>query len=420
MIELIYIILLILIIIFYILKYMYNYEYFTDIHHYNLDRDVIPQSSNNLSIENPIKDNYLSHQIDIEDFDNIDVIFDYKIIDKYKKILLRSPTQKEIKLHRLRLITGEQDDHFIKINLYNSTEYSIMKDTQLNDVYHELEYKTYEKILFDIIRNLYINYNHIHTLEHSHTNNKNNHKHNNFTDNNKIYENLLPHLKDILIHFQFDMYLFIAFLSSNKYKPFENELLETTIITKYKLRDIFYKHFILLELHNEANAIKQSDLKDGKSNIFKEIFNGLKERINKDREDQEKLLNELQQQKLKDYANSKKCEYPITKKIYNPISHNTPYKTNIAHNPPICTTLGKNNKLRVFPYKINDNKTNINEDTQIGSIMPKFNYNEYIEYQINNKNNNVDYDYTIKQNNSDKYLAEKNNKLKTDDRFILE
>ena len=116
MIEIIYYIIFILI-LFYIFKYSYNYEYFQDIHHYNLDRDVIPQQSNNLSIEVPINDNYLSHQVDIEDFDNIDVVYDYKIINQYKKILLRAPNNKEIKLHRLRLITGEQDEHFIKINL---------------------------------------------------------------------------------------------------------------------------------------------------------------------------------------------------------------------------------------------------------------------------------------------------------------
>jgi len=417
MIEIIYYIIFVLI-LFYIFKYTYNYEYFQDIHHYNLDRDVIPQQSNNLSIEMPITDNYLSHQVDIEDFDNIDVVYDYKIINQYKKILLRSPNNKEIKLHRLRLITGEQDEHFIKINLYNSTEYSIMKDTQINEVYHELEYNTYEKILFDIIKNLYINYNHIHKLEHSHKKIKNNHNHNQIINQNKIYENMLPHLKDILIHFQFDMYLFIALLSSKKYKPFEIEILEITVINKYKLREIFYKHFILLELHNEANAIKEKDLKDGKSNIFNEIFNGFKERINKDKNDQEKLLDHLKKQKLKDYANSKKCQYPQTKKIYNPISHNSPYKTSIAHNPPICTTLGQNNKSRVFPYKINDYKTKIKEDTQVGSIMPKFNYNEFVEYQINDNNNNNNYDYTIKQ--SEKYLQERNEKLKNDDRYQFE
>ena len=86
MIEIIYYIIFVLI-LFYIFKYTYNYEYFQDIHHYNLDRDVIPQQSNNLSIEVPINDNYLSHQVDIEDFDNIDVVYDYKIIDQYKKIL---------------------------------------------------------------------------------------------------------------------------------------------------------------------------------------------------------------------------------------------------------------------------------------------------------------------------------------------
>mgnify|MGYP001261337815 CR=1 FL=1 len=347
----------IILIVFYIFMYHCNYERYTE-KQYNFDRDIIPKSSTYIeseSIESPIPDAYLTHYIPVED-ENIHNIFDYIIIRHYRHILQRPPTSKEIKIYRYKLLTGEVDETFMVTILYNSLEYELMKETQLNVVEYELEFKTYERMLYEVISLLYLNYH-----------------------QTQVYEDMLPHLRSLLIHFQFDMYIFIACLSSEKYKPFETEVLETVIMNKYVLREIFYKHFILLELHNIANAIKQEDLKDGKSSIFKDIFNGQKLLETKDREDAEREKLENERRRLAEIAKNNTCEVKIRKKkIYNPISHNMPYRTISEHNPPICTTLGQPQQYREYE---SDKYTTIKEsiETDIGSIMPKFQYKEYVE-----------------------------------------
>lgn len=357
-------IVLIILISVYVIFHHYKLEEFTD-KQYVLDRDVIPQQSAyipQLSIEVPIPDAYLTHTFDIGDT-QIDNIYDYKIIHLFRTILDRPPTDKEITSNRFKFITGEQDEQFLKMVLYNTTEYVQMKDTQINANEHELEHNVYRKMLYDLISNIYTKYH-----------------------DRKIFDDMLPHLRDVLIHFQFDMYLFIAFISSKKYIGFEKEVLDTEIINKYRLRTILYNHYILLQLHNDANAVKEHDLKDGSSNILNEVFNAQKIRMNKNRQEEKKILEEDAKRKLRLHSQSKQCKFPkrVQKKVYNPISHNMPYRTNIAHNPPICTTIGEK-PLDVLPADkpINNGQTSLDEAktrTQVGSIMPKFNYTEYVQY----------------------------------------
>jgi hypothetical protein len=352
----------ILILIVYIIT-MYDgnkYEKYTE-KQYDFDRDIIPRSSTYIeseSIEYPIRDAYLTHYIPIDD-EQIHNIYDYKIIRAYRAVLDRSPTKKELKMYRYKLLTQEVDETFMITILYNTIEYKNMKETQINAIEYELEFETYERMLYETITLLYFKYH-----------------------NDQVYDNMLPFLKSLLVHFQFDMYIFIACLSSEKYKPFETEVLETTVMNKFVLHKIFYKHFILLELHNRANAIKQSDLRDGKSGIFSEIFDGQKLQEIKDKEDAIKAKEEEERQRLAEAASATKCVTTIrTKKMYNPISHNMPYRTRTEHNPPICTTLG--NKYNYKEYE-NKNYTTVEEsiETDIGSIMPKFKYNEYVDVPI--------------------------------------
>jgi len=353
----------VVILIVYIITYHYGIEKYTE-KQYDLDRDIIPRSSTYIeseSIETPIRDAYLTYYMPINDED-IHNIYDHIIIKHYRHILGRPPTGKEIKIYRYKLLTQEVDETFMITILYNSLEYEYMKETQLNAVEYELEFKTYERMLFQILRQLYFNYH-----------------------NEEPYTNMLSYLRSLLIHFQFDMYIYIACLSSEKYKPFELEVLETVVMNKYVLREIFYKHFILLELHNQANAIKQEDLKNGKSSIFTQLFNGQKLQENKDREDAKKAKEEAERLRLAENAKSDKCYVSIRKKkVYNPISHSMPFRTLNEHNPPVCTTLGRQQNYREYE---SDKYTTIKEsiDTDIGSIMPKFQYNEYVEIPITNK-----------------------------------
>ena len=58
-----------------------------------------------------------------------------------------------------------------------------------------------------------------------------------------------------------------------------------------------------------------------------------------------------------------------------------PYRTITEHNPPICTTLGQPQQYREYESGKSHKYTTIKEsiETDIGSIMPKFQYKEYVE-----------------------------------------
>ena len=351
------ILVIIILLILYIALYHYGIEKYTE-RPFNTAEEVIPRSSAYIeseSIETPIPDAYLTYYMPIED-EQIHNIYDYIIIRHFRHILGRPPTSKELKIYRYKLLTGETDETFMITILYNTLEYEYMKETQLNAVEYELEFNTYQRMLFEILKQLYFKYH-----------------------NDNPYDKMLAILRSILIHLQFDMYLFIAFISSEKYKPFEIEVLETVVMSKFVLREIFYKHFILLELHNIANAIKQEDLKDGKSNIFTQIFDGQKLQEIKDREDAIKAKEDNERRRLAENAKGTQCEVNIrTKKVYNPITYNMPYTTTIANNPPVCTTLGKPQNYKEYE---NSKYTSIDEsmETDVGSIMPKFEYTEYVD-----------------------------------------
>ena len=59
-----------------------------------------------------------------------------------------------------------------------------------------------------------------------------------------------------------------------------------------------------------------------------------------------------------------------------------PFRTMNEHNPPVCTTLGRRQNYKEYE---SNKYTTIPEsiDTDIGSIMPKFQYNEYVEVPDN-------------------------------------
>ena len=74
-------------------------------------------------------------------------------------------------------------------------------------------------------------------------------------------------------------------------------------------------------------------------------------------------------------------------RLYNPIVHNKSYLLPSGYRPPVCTSLGQEqltqpvfteSKLLFQGLDINKAYT----DTQVGSIMPKFIYNEFKDIKI--------------------------------------
>ena len=75
-------------------------------------------------------------------------------------------------------------------------------------------------------------------------------------------------------------------------------------------------------------------------------------------------------------------------RVYNPIVHNNSYNLPAGYKPPICTSIGQDQLVQpIFTEsKLLFQGTDLNSafnNTQVGSIMPKFIYKEYTDVKIN-------------------------------------
>jgi hypothetical protein len=382
---------------------------------------------------------------------------EYEIIDIYKRILDRPPNMEELKMKMLL----SRDD--LTEELYNSHEYYKLTSVQNNLAEGGIESSIAKRNLLRKIISLYKT------------------KYQKEPD-----DKILMPLRDCYIHLRTNKFLFKAFLESDKYLTFENDVLTSKTITKKILLEIFNKHYNLLELKIKAEELiknskggiidKSKDeldveaLKKELSKITKEptpvikketppnvsntneINKYLNEKFNTDdnketfnTDDKSKLITNEEKINLKEQFNTtengdlsstirryidnaiasnpnlkflteetkpkKEEEKPVEIKkeekpneirkitselpenselyvrIYNPIDYKQKSYTGDARfRPPICTSLGQ--KILEQPIYMNssiikgeDIETVFNQ-TQVGSIMPKFIYKEYQDVRI--------------------------------------
>lgn len=344
------------------------------------------------TIENPISDSLIPNnpKMKVE-------LSEYEVIELFKSILERPPSIQEIKKYSYFTSTN------LKEYLYNSPEYDKLIKTQDNHVNNGIEGAIARKNILNRIITIY----------------------------STIYKNelstkmMLP-LRDCFIYLQLNDYLFTAMLESYNYKKFEIDVLTTYVLTKKILLQLFNKHFNALELKliaqekiNKENIafIKiDTDIEDIKTellkvsniagatnvseyikNTFPNVFNKLIDKstlpieaptlpqITVTKEKYENKINfEIKDNKIKNSPNKKE----VYVRIYDPIKHNRTYSNDNKERVPICTSLGQKQLVQpVFTEsKMLFNGTDINkafEDTQVGSIMPKFEYREYNEVKVN-------------------------------------
>jgi hypothetical protein len=191
------------------------------------------------SIDDPISDSYLPYSQNVfkgiktpEDINN-----EYIVINIYKSVLNRNPTKSEIDKYADELKEKNIDETILKVNLLNSTEYKRNVKLQSNDVSSYIEYTVAKEDLMTYITKLYF-------LELN-------------LEPPKIM--LLP-LRDVYTYLQSNEYLFRAFLISDNYPKFEKEVLNTKLLTKINLANLFNKYFILYELKLKANDIKRAEI----------------------------------------------------------------------------------------------------------------------------------------------------------------
>jgi hypothetical protein len=367
---------------------------------------------------------------------------EYEIIDIYKRILDRAPNMDELKMKMF-----QNKENLIE-ELYNSYEYEKLTKVQDNLAEGGIESSIAKRNLLRKIIDMY----------------------------KKKYQKdpddkILMPLRDCYIHLRTNKFLFKAFLESDNYLTFENEVLTTKTITKKILLEIFNKYYNLLELKLKAEElIKNSKggieetkeevdvetLKKELSKItkepipitkpetppnvsntneinnylnkqpsIKETFNTEEENLNKQPSIKETFNTEengdlsstikryidnaiasnpnlkfltKEEEKVKEIPQEKSNEIrkitselpensEVYVRIYNPIEYKqSSYTGDARYRPPICTSLGQ--KTLEQPIYMNssiikgEDLNKVFEETQVGSIMPKFIYKEYQDVRI--------------------------------------
>jgi hypothetical protein len=331
---------------------------------------------------------------------------EYELIELFKSILQRTPTSDEMNKF------AYYDTTQLKEYLYNSPEYDKLIRIQDNHYNNDMESSIAKKNLLMRIMKIY---KVVHKKE--------------------APDSMVEPLKDCFIHLQLNDYLFISMLENINYINFESDVLSTYVLSKKVLLDLFNKHFNIVELKmiaqqkinninnmednidNDIVTIKEDilkvkdalnkdiDLNEFIKNTFPNVFNILLKSAVTDSEildDKEKIKHYLNI--IEHYNNTKeKLEMPtktqeklkklpeeteLYYRIYNPINYKESNKSDINNRAPICTSLGQPQLTQpIFTEsKLLFQGTDFNkafEETQVGSIMPKFIYKEYQDVRIN-------------------------------------
>jgi hypothetical protein len=348
-------------------------------------------------ITDPVSDVYLPYSDstfeDVET-DGQEKLNEFTIINVYKNLLGRQPKPEELKKIMKEFNENKVDEEILKMRVYNSTEYKMIVKMQSNDVDAGLVSTISEVDLIEKIRNMY--------------------KENRKTE--AVSKILLP-LKDCYIHLQFNDYLFRAMLVHDNYGKFEEEIMEARMLSREKMLELFNKYFLLSELRLVANEFKKQDMMKRHTNTIPQAVQtatigseinssnvnlGVDGQIAEIVKDGNNIFNiniVLGEDVLKSKAyseddkrrvynehgniNENVCKTAETTKIYDPINYKQHYRGDMRYRPNVCSY---GTKQIVQPIFLNSQTlfqgTELKEaieNTQVGSIMPKFEYREYEE-----------------------------------------
>ena len=194
------------------------------------------------TINDPIGDEYLPYTTKNYKEDPSSIannnMNEYTIINIYKNVLDRQPTDYELNKNLQDFYDNEMDENILKLRIYNSTEYKIITNMQSNDIKPELISNISKGQLKDKIKEFYKD------------------QHNTVLVNTKLLDILIK----CYVHLQFNDYLFKAMLMHDNYTLFENRLRDEYILSDEKILEIFNKSFILYELRLIANELKRQDI----------------------------------------------------------------------------------------------------------------------------------------------------------------
>jgi len=317
-----------------------------------------------------------------------------RVIDTYNAILKRNPTKDELTKHVRALDKNEYPVSEIELRLYNSDEYQRIVKTQTDILAPETTRILQEKEIIDYVKTVY-----------------------QYAFKKKPEKDILLPLKDLFIYFDFNPYKLLALFRHSNYKDFEDDFKNSKNLTKQVLIDMYLARFDDIKLSQDAEALKKSEklaalskssqpvsgvsasadgaaigLKDTDTDkllqylLSKGLYITDKDKIEAGKE----LAGEKEQGGLVTQIETGANSYCTGKRVYlTPDAKivDTGYGFSVPQrHPPVCIPL--NGKNPVSPVVFGDySGTPLNEanQTQVGSIMPMFEYREYIDIPPVNK-----------------------------------
>lgn len=377
------------------------------------------------TIMDPIEDTYLPYN-DVKynnDPDSLskNKINEYVIIDIYKSLLNRQPKSEELNKNLQEFYEKLGDEDKLKMKIYNSTEYKMIVKMQSNDVEPGLVRHISHTKLIDVIEPLYIEHYNNNIPEKMRVPLKQCYIHLQYND--YLFRALLMHDK----YKSFEKNVMKKYIMTDKILlDIFNEhfvLYELRLIAnELKRRDIIkrkaFETPIALHTESSEKAANGSDDNETKMNSDKyisdivndgnSVFNINITLNDKDKDtskpysmtakiindDKDKLIKKGNIDSIPEYTEHPKEEtdyskvqhkptYRIGNKIYNPLTYKQQYRGYPEYRPNVCSygteqvvnpVLLKNSNL----FQGTDIKYAF-DNTQVGSIMPKFEYREYEE-----------------------------------------
>ena len=318
------------------------------------------------------------------------------VIKIYYENLKRSPTSEELQTHTKEIFEKNYDYHELELRLVNSDEYQRLVKTQTDTILPETTRILEEKQVVDRIKKIYL----------------------------KVRETECPiqmylPLKDMYIYFDYNIYKFVALLRDTKYSDFQQNVLQISNLSRDKLIEIYLATFDDSKLNYDAAAIEEMDKSlpagsrlidflqsdeepssntTGKTNamamlsyLMKNIKDDEARKKALEEEDRIRKMNEaaaeLERQRKLNIKSTNDNSCDAKQRVYLPNESkilNTEHGFRVLQNlPPVCVPLGKPNELKEVIMSGGLQGTSLNEaqDTQVGSIMPKFEFRRYIEIE---------------------------------------
>jgi len=314
------------------------------------------------------------------------------LIELYLSVLDRNPTAAELSKHIKALDRNEYTMGELEIRLYNSEEYKRLVKTQSNVLSPEMSRMIEEKEVIAYVKDLYQR----------------------VLSKKPVKDILLP-LRDLFIYFDYNAYKFMALLRHTKYTDFEDEFKSNKNLSKEALIELYLKTFDdeLLTKNGEALRKTEKITPLGRKFESKDITGVSGGKIDGallglSDTDTNLLLKYLKEKGL--YGNKDEAGMYLAnggeeagagvnyfptetvtstgmctgQRVYLPTEskiRQTSFGFSVPEkHPPVCIPVG--GKSPVSPVVFGDLLGTSLDDanhTQVGSIMPKFEYNEYIE-----------------------------------------